>query len=116
MASLMHKKPPRTASELELLDSLSGRDVMEFQNHIYPPSFIRANRGLFSDRNWIDIAELQLFLHQRSLWNFSAPDATLQTTATLIKAEPSSDFLASLPPDQAKLEPDAINVSPADPI
>ncbi|KAJ6458711.1 hypothetical protein C8R45DRAFT_942542 [Mycena sanguinolenta] len=110
MASSTHKKPPWMASELELLDSLSGRDVMESRI-----TFIRTNRGLFSDRNWIDIAELQLFLHQHSLWN-SAPDATLQTTATLIKAEPSSDFLASLPPDQAKLEPDARNISPADPI
>ncbi|KAJ6487043.1 hypothetical protein C8R45DRAFT_1214268 [Mycena sanguinolenta] len=106
MSSSTHKKLPRTASDLELLDSLSGRDVREVQNRIYPPSFIRANRGLFSDRNWINIAELRLFLHQRSLWN-----SAQQTTATLIKAEPSSNFLVSLPPDQVKLEPDPLNVS-----
>ncbi|KAJ6454163.1 hypothetical protein C8R45DRAFT_1192136 [Mycena sanguinolenta] len=100
MASSTHKKPPRTASELELLDSVSGRDVMEFQNHIR-----RCKASLM----------LSNCFSTNGLWN-SAPDATLQTTATLIKAEPSSDFLVSLPPDQAKLEPDARNLSPADPI
>ncbi|KAJ6472079.1 hypothetical protein C8R45DRAFT_1164911 [Mycena sanguinolenta] len=131
MASSTHKKPPRTASELELLDSLSGRDVMEFQNHVrrckaslmlyaYWPSRF-THPASFAPIVACSPTATGLILPSSNcfstngLWN-SVPDATLQTTATVIQAEPSSDFLASLPPDQAKLEPDAINVSPADPI
>ncbi|KAJ7668246.1 hypothetical protein B0H17DRAFT_1209990 [Mycena rosella] len=41
-----------TAAHLELLDSLSARQLMDFRNHMYNPGYIAANTGIL-DHEWI---------------------------------------------------------------
>ncbi|KAJ7694786.1 hypothetical protein B0H17DRAFT_1198947 [Mycena rosella] len=51
-----------TAADLELLDSLSARQLMDFRNHMYNPGYIAANAGMFLDHEWIDIRSLRQHL------------------------------------------------------
>ncbi|KAJ6603588.1 hypothetical protein DFH09DRAFT_1354717 [Mycena vulgaris] len=56
---------PLSSTERELLDSLSGRDLMDFRNFIYSPTYIRANAAMFLDNEWIKVSELRDFLSRR---------------------------------------------------
>ncbi|KAJ6567702.1 hypothetical protein DFH09DRAFT_1469076 [Mycena vulgaris] len=45
-------------ADRELLDTLSGRDLMDFRNFIHSP---RANATIFLDNDWIKVSELRDF-------------------------------------------------------
>ncbi|KAJ7084961.1 hypothetical protein C8R44DRAFT_894074 [Mycena epipterygia] len=71
--------PKHTAADLEIIDSLSGRDLIEFRNYVRrcgpritmipvacSPAYIRTNAAVFFDNDWIDIADLSDFLLERN--------------------------------------------------
>ncbi|KAJ6470156.1 hypothetical protein DFH09DRAFT_1294366 [Mycena vulgaris] len=49
---------PCTTDEDPLIDSLSGRGLMEFRNYMHSPAYIHAHTTDFLDTAWIDLAEL----------------------------------------------------------
>ncbi|KAJ6467259.1 hypothetical protein C8R45DRAFT_938618 [Mycena sanguinolenta] len=51
-----------TPADLEYLDSLSARQLMEFRNHLFHPRYIESNAAKFLDNAWIDITLLREFL------------------------------------------------------
>ncbi|KAJ6483036.1 hypothetical protein DFH09DRAFT_1340632 [Mycena vulgaris] len=57
----------RTAADVELLDSLSDRDLIAFRNHIHSPAYICAHANSFRDRDWVDMSELRLFLREQTI-------------------------------------------------
>ncbi|KAJ6609404.1 hypothetical protein B0H10DRAFT_2225929 [Mycena sp. CBHHK59/15] len=88
----------RTAADVELLDSLSDRDVIAFRNHIYSPAYIRAHADLFRDRDWVDASELRLFLREQML------ESPLESAIRCSQASV---------PTKVKVEPRDLRVSPA---
>ncbi|KAJ6563168.1 hypothetical protein B0H10DRAFT_2363280 [Mycena sp. CBHHK59/15] len=73
----------------ELIDSLSGHDLMQFRHYIHSPAYIRAHAEVFLDNVWINISELRDFLLERNTGDF--PDVRLSASATplIIKVEPT---------------------------
>ncbi|KAJ6631823.1 hypothetical protein B0H10DRAFT_1937586 [Mycena sp. CBHHK59/15] len=91
--------PPRTAADDDLIDSLSGRDLIAFRDYIHSPAHIRSNAAVFLDNAWIDLSELRSFLRERdsgpsSLTRLPPPRVKLENPdlalAVGVKVEPGS--------------------------
>ncbi|KAJ7794016.1 hypothetical protein B0H14DRAFT_3558502 [Mycena olivaceomarginata] len=87
------KWPPmpnrRSSADQEYLDSLSGRQLMDFRNYLFSPMYIKYNAGQFLDHNWVNI---DLFRD------------TPSSASVRIKIEAR----APLVPDVVKAEPEVI--------
>ncbi|KAF7326552.1 hypothetical protein MVEN_02608400 [Mycena venus] len=108
----------RTAADVELIDSLSGRDVIEFRNHIYSPAFIRANAAFFHDREWIDTSELRQFLRERGVMLESPVESAAQSAQVVVTASVKNEPREIRVPHPA-VKPESIDhdvVPPADPV
>ncbi|KAJ7240100.1 hypothetical protein C8J57DRAFT_1245600 [Mycena rebaudengoi] len=55
-----------STADKALIDSLPGRDLIEFRNSVYHEPYIRAHAALFLDNEWIKMSDLQLFLDARN--------------------------------------------------
>ncbi|KAJ6587751.1 hypothetical protein B0H10DRAFT_1954453 [Mycena sp. CBHHK59/15] len=51
-----------TPADWDFLDGLSGRQLTEFRNYMYTPTYITSNAGRFLDQEWIDVPTLKQFL------------------------------------------------------
>ncbi|KAJ7693159.1 hypothetical protein B0H17DRAFT_1060317 [Mycena rosella] len=91
-------RPPRTAVDDDLIDSLSGRDLIAFRDYIHSPAHIRSNAAVFLDNAWIDVSELRSFLRERdsgpSSLTLPPPRVKLENPdlalAVFVKVEPGS--------------------------
>ncbi|KAJ6551069.1 hypothetical protein B0H10DRAFT_2242415 [Mycena sp. CBHHK59/15] len=92
-------RPPHTAAADDLIDSLSGRDLIAFRDYIHSPAHIRSNAAVFLDNAWIDLSELRKFLRERdsgpsSLTRLPPPRVKLENPdlalAIGVKVEPGS--------------------------
>ncbi|KAJ7618202.1 hypothetical protein DFH06DRAFT_1145014 [Mycena polygramma] len=45
-------------------DSLSARQLMDFRNYLFTPTYIAHNAAKFLDHEWVDIGELRKYLQQ----------------------------------------------------
>ncbi|KAJ7886098.1 hypothetical protein B0H14DRAFT_2563427 [Mycena olivaceomarginata] len=43
----------RSPADQEYLDSLSGRQLMDFRNYLFSPTYIKDNTGQFLDHDWV---------------------------------------------------------------
>ncbi|KAK7008311.1 hypothetical protein R3P38DRAFT_3280934 [Favolaschia claudopus] len=85
------------AADLALIDSLSGRDVIQFRDYMFSPADIRSNPQKFHGRSWINITHLREWIASRIDSSPTAPVKSEPTTSdVIIKAEPTSSELASL--------------------
>ncbi|KAJ7676748.1 hypothetical protein DFH06DRAFT_1428491 [Mycena polygramma] len=51
-------------ADQEYLDSLSARQLMDFRNYLFTPTYIAHNAAKFLDHEWVDIGELRKYLQQ----------------------------------------------------
>ncbi|KAJ7922381.1 hypothetical protein B0H13DRAFT_2655645 [Mycena leptocephala] len=89
-----------TPADQEYLDSLPARQLMDFRNFLFTPTYISLNAAKFLDHEWVDIGELWKYLqHTAKNPGPSAPvPVKIEVTplsmapvrATVIKAEPQA--------------------------
>ncbi|KAJ7206755.1 hypothetical protein GGX14DRAFT_567831 [Mycena pura] len=53
------RQAPRRVLTVRLLDSLSVREVVDFRNYVYAPTYISSHAPQFLDLKWIDISLLR---------------------------------------------------------
>ncbi|KAL0057171.1 hypothetical protein AAF712_016196 [Marasmius tenuissimus] len=57
--------PAHSAEDCQFLGTLDSGIIVEFRDYKYSVDFIHNNAPLFSDDNWVDVAELRDFLQAR---------------------------------------------------
>ncbi|KAJ6547843.1 hypothetical protein B0H10DRAFT_2447483 [Mycena sp. CBHHK59/15] len=98
----------------ELIDSLSGHDLMQFRHYIHSPAYIHAHAEVFLDNVWINISELRDFLLERNTGDFPGSTSLARPLPLLaqVKREITDVRLsASATPLIIKVEP-TINSDP----
>ncbi|KAJ7333266.1 hypothetical protein DFH08DRAFT_939967 [Mycena albidolilacea] len=65
---------PRSPADQEYLDSLSGRQLMDFRNCLFSPTYIKYNAGQFLDHDWVNIDLFREYLQRTG--QTPVPDAS----------------------------------------
>ncbi|KAJ7466644.1 hypothetical protein B0H11DRAFT_1869800 [Mycena galericulata] len=102
-----------TPADQEYLDSLSTRQLMDFRNYLFSPTYIALNATRFLDYEWVDIGELRRYLqHTTTNSGFDASTTRLSTIPAPVHIKIESSPLSVLPGPASvvKLEPHAISV------
>ncbi|KAJ7465327.1 hypothetical protein B0H11DRAFT_2307912 [Mycena galericulata] len=101
-----------TPAEQEYLDSLSARQLMDFRNYLFAPTYIALNSAKFLDHEWVDIGELRKYL-QHTATNSGFDGSTRLSTIPApvrIKVEAAPPSVSPGTAPVVKTEPQAINV------
>ncbi|KAJ7300409.1 hypothetical protein DFH08DRAFT_828478 [Mycena albidolilacea] len=97
---------PRSPADQEYLDSLSGRQLMDFRNYLSSPTYIKYNAGQFLDHDWVNIELFREYLQRTG--QTPVPDASSTPPSASVRIKIESR--APLVPDIVKAEPEAITV------
>ncbi|KAJ7663386.1 hypothetical protein DFH06DRAFT_1296159 [Mycena polygramma] len=62
MRSDAEPRSKHAPADQEYLDGLSARQLMDFRNYLFTPTYIAHNAAKFLDHEWVDIAELRKYL------------------------------------------------------
>ncbi|KAJ7670029.1 hypothetical protein DFH06DRAFT_1321054 [Mycena polygramma] len=92
-------------ADKEYLDSLSARQLMDFRNYLFNPTYIAQNAAKFLDHEWVDIGELRKYLHH----------TVAIAPPTRVKLEAMAPFVTPEPAGAVKTEPDGSTVPQAVP-
>ncbi|KAJ7835870.1 hypothetical protein B0H13DRAFT_1913361 [Mycena leptocephala] len=100
-----------TPADREYLDSLSARQLMDFRDYLFSPTFIARNASKFLDHGWVDVAPLREYLGQPQ--TSESPDASFTISDPVrVKIEASVASVAPVTP-LVKAEALAIRFSQA---
>ncbi|KAJ6501024.1 hypothetical protein C8R47DRAFT_1317105 [Mycena vitilis] len=102
MSAAAEPRSKHAPADQEYLDSLSARQLMDFRNYLFNPTYIAQNAAKFLDHEWVDVGELRKYLLA------IAPP-------TRVKLEAIAPFIASEPAGAVKTEPDGSTVPHAVP-
>ncbi|KAJ7653606.1 hypothetical protein DFH06DRAFT_1417176 [Mycena polygramma] len=92
-------------ADQKYLDSLSARQLMDFRNYLFNPTYIAQNAAKFLDHEWVDIGELRKYLHH----------TVAIAPPTRVKLEAMAPFVTPEPAGAVKTEPDGSTVPQAVP-
>ncbi|KAJ7757397.1 hypothetical protein DFH07DRAFT_958754 [Mycena maculata] len=90
-----------TPADQEYLDSLSARQLMDFRNYLFSPTYIALNAAKFLDYEWVDVGELRKYLQHTAAVPAPAP----------VKTEAIPPFVTPGPTGVVKAEPVGSSVS-----
>ncbi|KAJ7730603.1 hypothetical protein DFH07DRAFT_969111 [Mycena maculata] len=79
-----------TPADQEYLDSLSTRQLMDFRNYLFSPTYIALNAAKVLDHGWVDICELRTYLQhtaQSSPFDVSTTRLSALTAPVRVKIE-----------------------------
>ncbi|KAJ6527273.1 hypothetical protein DFH09DRAFT_1094940 [Mycena vulgaris] len=93
-----------TPADQAYIDGLSARQLMDFRNYVFTPTFVTLNATKFLDHGWIDMTELRQFIDASRTPAASAP--------LLVKMEPSIPAVPPPPPlaIAVKTEPQGVGL------